>query len=123
MQGLSHPEGKHFARNGHLLIAQAFQVHLDAALGSVPDRAVDKGVEVEVAAQLAIDPFKANTFYIGTDIGVFQTTDGGTTWTRLGNGMPKVATFMVRYHEATRSLIAATHGRGIFRLPAAHHPR
>src|SRR5581483_5802364 len=38
------------------------------------------------------------------------------TWARLGNGMPKVAVFMVRYHEATRSLIAATHGRGIFRL-------
>jgi uncharacterized protein (TIGR03437 family) len=65
------------------------------------------------------DPIQAGTLYIGTDIGVFQTTDGGATWVRLGNGMPRVATFMVRYHKATRSLVVATHGRGIFRLKLA----
>ena len=68
---------------------------------------------------VAPDPFAANTIYIGTDIGVFQTTDGGATWARLSNGMPQVATYMVRYHTATRSLIAATHGRGIYRLALA----
>ncbi|HWQ36843.1 MAG TPA: hypothetical protein VNQ79_28685 [Blastocatellia bacterium] len=68
---------------------------------------------------IAPDPFLSNTLYIGTDIGVFQTTDGGATWARLDNGMPKVATYMVRYHTATRSLIAATHGRGIYRLSLA----
>lgn len=68
---------------------------------------------------LAIDLHKANTLYIGTDLGVFQTTDGGTTWTRLGNGMPRVATYMVRYHAATRTLVAATHGRGMYRLALA----
>jgi uncharacterized protein (TIGR03437 family) len=30
--------------------------------------------------------------------------------------MPKVATFMTRYHAATRSIVAATHGRGVYRL-------
>jgi uncharacterized protein (TIGR03437 family) len=68
---------------------------------------------------IAPDPFQTGTLYIGTDIGVFQTTDGGATWTRLGNGMPKVATYMVRYQMATRSLVAATHGRGIYRLSLA----
>src|SRR5262249_5307099 len=33
-----------------------------------------------------------------------------------GNGMPRVASFMVRYQAATRSLVVATHGRGMFRL-------
>jgi uncharacterized protein (TIGR03437 family) len=65
---------------------------------------------------LAFDPMLAGTLYIGTDIGVFQTTDGGATWIRLSNGMPKVATFMVRYHAVTRNLVAATHGRGVYRL-------
>jgi len=65
---------------------------------------------------IALNPVRANTLYIGTDIGVFQTTDGGGTWVRLSNGMPKVATFMVRYHAASGSLIAATHGRGMYRL-------
>lgn len=70
---------------------------------------------------IAVDPMIEGTLFIGTDIGVFQTTDGGATWVRLGNGMPRVASFMVRYHAASRSIVVATHGRGMFRLklPAA----
>jgi uncharacterized protein (TIGR03437 family) len=68
---------------------------------------------------IAVDPQQAGTLYIGTDLGVFQTADGGATWLRLGEGMPRVATFMVRYHAATRSLVAATHGRGVYRLSLA----
>src|SRR5581483_85243 len=65
---------------------------------------------------IAIDPALDNTLYIGTDLGVFQTADGGATWVRLSNGMPRVAVLMLRYHAASRSLIAATHGRGVYRL-------
>ncbi len=68
------------------------------------------------ANSVAIDPLLAGAIYIGTDLGVFQTIDGGATWIRLSNGMPKVAVFMLRYHAASRSLIAATHGRGVYRL-------
>ncbi|MGH9839997.1 MAG: hypothetical protein ACREEM_14530, partial [Blastocatellia bacterium] len=68
---------------------------------------------------VALNPSSPNTIYLGTDLGVFQTTDGGATWVRLGNGMPRVAVFMVRYHAATGSLVAATHGRGIYRLTTA----
>jgi uncharacterized protein (TIGR03437 family) len=71
------------------------------------------------ATSIALNPNNTNTIYIGTDLGVFQTTDGGATWIRLGNGMPRVATFMVRYHAASNTLVAATHGRGVFRLTAA----
>jgi uncharacterized protein (TIGR03437 family) len=75
--------------------------------GNLPDIPVNS---------VAIDPLLAGVIYAGTDLGVFQTTDGGATWIRLSNGMPKVAVFMLRYHAASRSLIAATHGRGVYRL-------
>ena len=65
---------------------------------------------------VVVDPVLTETYYIGTDLGAFQTLDGGATWIRLSNGMPQVAVFMLRYHSTTRSLIAATHGRGGFRL-------
>ncbi|MGH9835086.1 MAG: hypothetical protein ACRD9Y_18860 [Blastocatellia bacterium] len=70
-------------------------------------------------SSVTLNPNSPNTIYIGTDLGVFQTTNGGTTWERLSVGMPRVATFMVRYHAASNSLIAATHGRGAFRLTTA----
>ncbi|MFN0087820.1 MAG: hypothetical protein ACKVX9_20680 [Blastocatellia bacterium] len=65
---------------------------------------------------VAMNPSNPANLFLGTDLGVFQTTNGGTTWERLGNGMPRVATFMVRYQAATGSLFAATHGRGVYRL-------
>lgn len=65
---------------------------------------------------ITINPGNGNNLFIGTDLGVFRTNDGGTTWERLGDGMPRVATFMVRYHAASNSVVAATHGRGVYRL-------
>ncbi len=64
---------------------------------------------------VALDPNDATHLWIGSDIGVFQTTDGGATWLRLSKGMPQVAVFMLRYHNATGNLIAATHGRSVYR--------
>ncbi|HMZ22900.1 MAG TPA: hypothetical protein PLD20_33555, partial [Blastocatellia bacterium] len=75
--------------------------------GDLPDIPVSTAV---------IDPVNANTYYAGTDIGVFQTTNGGQNWIRMGTGLPRVAVLMLRYHSATRSLIAGTHGRGVWRL-------
>ena len=72
------------------------------------------------ANSIAIDPNQANTYYLGTDIGVFQTTNGGVNWTRLGTGLPRIAIFTVRYHAATKNLVIATHGRGIWRLALAN---
>ncbi len=65
---------------------------------------------------IAIDPNQANTYYLGTDIGVFQTTNGGQNWTRLGTGLPRIAIFAVRYHAATKNLVIGTHGRGVWKL-------
>ncbi|MFM8395931.1 MAG: hypothetical protein ACKOB4_18585, partial [Acidobacteriota bacterium] len=65
---------------------------------------------------VALNPGNPNQIFIGTDLGVFQTIDGGQTWFRPGMGMPLIATFAVRYHAATGTLFAATHGRGIYRL-------
>jgi photosystem II stability/assembly factor-like uncharacterized protein len=53
--------------------------------------------------------------YVGTDIGVFRTTDGGAHWTQLNNGLPNVAVFGLAM-DRTGKLVAATHGRGMFEL-------
>ncbi len=75
--------------------------------GNLPDLPVNS---------VALDPTSVKVIYVGTDIGVFHTTDGGATWIRLANGLPKVTVPMLRLHTATRGLVAATHGRGVFRL-------
>jgi uncharacterized protein (TIGR03437 family) len=98
------------ATPGHVFVTKDLGGAWEDISGDLPDTPV---------TSIALDPMQEGAIYIGTDIGVFQTTDGGATWVRLSNGMPRVASFMVRYHAATRSLIVATHGRGMFRLKLA----
>lgn len=63
---------------------------------------------------LTIDPISASTFYIGTDIGVFRTTDAGVNWQQFSDGLPNTAVYDLALHAQTRLLRAATHGRGIW---------
>jgi photosystem II stability/assembly factor-like uncharacterized protein len=66
---------------------------------------------------LAIDPIPSsntNTYYIATDVAVYRTLNGGTTWTQFSQGLPNCAVFDLRLHNPTRLLRAGTHGRGLW---------
>ncbi len=92
---------------GHVFVTEDRGETWRNVSGNLPD--------VPVLA-LALDPQLPGTIYAGTDLGVFRTVDGGATWLRFGTGIPNTSVFILRYHAATRSLVAATHGRGAFRL-------
>jgi photosystem II stability/assembly factor-like uncharacterized protein len=66
---------------------------------------------------IALDPFDASTVYVGTDIGIWKSTNGGASWLHMGpeTGMPNVAVFDLETSPAGR-LVAFTHGRGAFAL-------
>jgi photosystem II stability/assembly factor-like uncharacterized protein len=63
---------------------------------------------------IAIDPAQANTYYVGTDFGVFYTTNGGTAWSTLVTGLPRVAVLSLKVDAGSRNLRAATHGRSVW---------
>jgi hypothetical protein len=64
---------------------------------------------------LAIDPTNPNTIFVGSDIGVWQTSNGAASWAHHGPnlGMPNVAVFDLRMNSAGQPT-AFTHGRGAF---------
>lgn len=64
---------------------------------------------------IAIDS-TTSTLYVGCDVGVWQSTDGGTTWTTLQNGLPDAAVLDLQLHPTSRLLRASLHGRGMFEL-------
>lgn len=63
---------------------------------------------------LAIEPADANTMYIGTDIGVFRTINGGSSWAPFSSGLPNAPVFDLRLHAPARLLRLGTHGRGMW---------
>jgi|GEM_PF-753831 len=64
----------------------------------------------------AIDPANSNNLYAGTDIGVFRSLDGGTSWESFNNGLPRVSVFDMAIHPIHRFLRVATHGRGMYEI-------
>ncbi len=71
---------------------------------------------------LVLDPDDPahNTIYAATDIGAYVTTNGGTSWTLMGVGLPNVPVLSLALHEPSRTLLAATHGRSawVYTLPS-----
>ncbi len=69
---------------------------------------------------IVIDPADAThkTLYVGTDIGGFFTIDGGKNWSPLGaaSSLPNAQILGLALHNASRTLRAATHGRGVWDL-------
>ena len=64
----------------------------------------------------------ANTVLAATDIGIFRTTDGGSTWAAFNLGViPAVAVFDIE-QNLSGVVFAATHGRGIFELAGEGSP-
>lgn len=67
---------------------------------------------------LAFDPARPGTLYVGTDDGLWVSSDGGLDWTRHGpaEGLPRVPVYDVQVSPGARRVVAFTHGRGAFKL-------
>ncbi|MEO6327136.1 MAG: PKD domain-containing protein [Thermoanaerobaculia bacterium] len=65
---------------------------------------------------LAVDPGDPADLFAGTDVGVFRSVDGGASWSSFNEGLPSVSVTDLTFHPVTRDLVAATYGRGAFRI-------
>ncbi len=63
-----------------------------------------------------------STYYVGSDLGVFYTNNGGTSWVNFTApmGLPNVQVNDVKTIPGTGMLNAATYGRGIWRIRVAN---
>lgn len=61
---------------------------------------------------------QSNTWFVGTDLGVFMTTNGGLTWANATAplGLPNVQVNDLVVMKSTGFLFAATFGRGIWKI-------
>jgi hypothetical protein len=63
---------------------------------------------------MVVDRDASNNIYVGADIGVWHSPDGGQNWFPLPNGLPDAPVFDLQIHPTRRLLRAATHGRGFY---------
>jgi photosystem II stability/assembly factor-like uncharacterized protein len=82
----------------------------DNGAGRIPD------LPVHV---LAVDPGNSQHLYLGTDLGIFVSTDGGAHWNVENTGFANVATESLAFLDGpggSRTLFAFTHGRGAWKV-------
>jgi hypothetical protein len=63
---------------------------------------------------LVLHPYQPETIYAATTIGVFYSRDGGDSWERFDDGMPRSVTTQLVLRRSSLSLYASTMGRGVY---------
>jgi len=65
---------------------------------------------------ITLDPQHPDTLFAGSDLGVFVSVDGGQNWDAMNTGFPDaVLIFDLVFSPADNSLVAFTHGNGMYR--------
>ena len=70
------------------------------------------GVE-GVVRNIQVDYENPNLLFLGTELGLYITTDGGTQWYKFTNNVPAVAIHFIALQKQTNDLVLGTHGRGV----------
>lgn len=73
--------------------------------GNLPDEALNV---------LREDRKNPNLLFVGSELGVYASLDGGKAWHRMKNGITTNPVHDLAIHPREQELIAGTHGRGIY---------
>jgi hypothetical protein len=67
---------------------------------------------------LAIHPNSSDWLYAGTEVGIFASSDGGSTWSSSNEGPTNCSVDQLFWmdNNGIPVLVAATHGRGVFKI-------
>jgi photosystem II stability/assembly factor-like uncharacterized protein len=61
------------------------------------------------------DAVRSSLLFVGTELGLWISPDGGTSWAQFkGGDFPSVAVREIQVHPRDHDLVLATHGRGIW---------
>jgi hypothetical protein len=95
---------------GHIFKTQDDGAHWSNITNNLP-------TSVTSANGMVIVPTSAGqSIYLATNVGVFVSTNGGSSWSRLGVGLPNVPVVDLEYNSTLGVLAAATQGSGVYTL-------
>jgi photosystem II stability/assembly factor-like uncharacterized protein len=61
---------------------------------------------------LLVMPYDTNIIWVGTEIGIYESTDNGANWHPANNGLPPVSVYDMRI--VNDEVVIGTHGRGVW---------
>jgi photosystem II stability/assembly factor-like uncharacterized protein len=113
-------EPSHFDKN---IVYATFENHMYGDMKTYCARSNDMGKTWQLfkseeftgfAHKIKEDPKNKELLFLGTEMGLFATLDGGANWFRMKNNIPWYSLVRdIKIQPATNDLVLATHGRGI----------
>ena len=68
------------------------------------------------ALSIVQDPVKKELLFLGTELGLYASLDGGASWLHLPKAIPTASVMDLAIHPRDHDLVIATHGRGVYIL-------
>jgi photosystem II stability/assembly factor-like uncharacterized protein len=70
---------------------------------------------------IEVNPSNDSQWFVGTDVGVWLTEDGGAHWAPFDSGLPNAVVADLEIQDALQKVVVGTHGRGAWEadIPAA----
>jgi len=102
-----------------------FDGHMTGDMKPYVYRTTDFGATWTLLATAAVKGFahviredrvNPNLLFVGTELGLFLSLDGGQNWAQFTGNLPNVPVRDLAVHPREHDLIIATHGRGIYVL-------
>jgi len=85
-----------------------------------PDGLISQNGFPNVAVYDVLDFANSTRLWAATEIGIMESVDDGVSWSVADNGLPAVSVWQLRLLD--EQVVAATHGRGVWTLPASELP-
>ncbi|MCR9295073.1 MAG: hypothetical protein NXI32_20340 [bacterium] len=79
---------------------------------------IGDGLPAEPVNVIVEDPRVAELLYVGTDMGVYVSLDGGRQWQSLCANLPTASVYDLFVHPRDNVLVVATHGRSCYAMDA-----
>lgn len=99
--------------------------HFDGTTWSVrsgPAEGDPAAIPTALINAIMTDPNHPSDVYIGCDVGVWRSRNGGTTWAPLNDALPQAPVTSLKIHPAFPTLYAAVYGRGVFEYDLSGAP-
>lgn len=79
--------------------------------------AINQGLPEDVPARVVReDPNQKDFLTLGTDTGVYYSSDDGAHWRHIRSNFPTASVYDIKFIKRTHDMVVATHGRGLFIL-------
>ena len=91
----------------HVFRTTDFGENWEDISGNLPESPVNVIIE---------DPERPRRLFVGTDMGAYFSRDLGAHWRVLGAELPNCTVSDMKLHNPTRTLVAGTHGRSMYKL-------